>query len=167
MSNSYGLNPTLNNPENFTGLADIRTSKGAARCCQFFTAQLPPSWYFFSKVSKIYSDNKLGVNITNVGNWRSTLTKMSVTTTPMITDAPNSFEVLQHSTGQPPLAYEFSGTLNVVGSSGFTTGGLPINVVIPKYVGQQYLDDFVTVWLAVGLTPADWIQISGGGVEGS
>lgn len=162
MSKSYGISPTINNPEDLTGIADIRTATGAARCCQFFTAQLPPAWYFFSKVSKIYSDNKLGVNIPNVGNWRSTLTRMSVTATPTITDAPNSFEVLQHSTGQPSLAYELSGTLKVVGNSGFTTGVEPLNTVIPTHIGQTYLDNLGMVWLAVGLTSADWIQISGG-----
>lgn len=160
MSNSYGISPTLNNPENFTGLADIRTSTGSARCCQFFTAQLPPAWYFFSKTSKAYGDTRLGLSVINVGNWRSNLTKLSVTNTPTITDAPNSFEVLQHPTGQPSLVHEFSGTLKVVGNSGFTTGTDPLNTVVPNYIGQTYLDNLGTVWLAVGLTSADWIQIS-------
>lgn len=165
MTQSYGINPTIIDPENLEGLADLRTSPGSARCCQFFTAKLPPSWYFFFKENTPYTNELIGVNQLNVGVWKSNLQKFSTVTSLSVPTAFKGLEVIElQSTA---IAHEFDNTLNIVGGSEFLTGDWPENVVTPDYIGQLYRTTEGVVQgrflVAAGLTSADWVEVSSGG----
>lgn len=167
MTQSYGINPVLDDPSDLISSADVRTSQGATRSCQASDYLIPPLWYFFNKTSKTYDDVRLGVNVPGTGSWRSNLNRIVEVVETPITSTTKGCEVIKHSATLPSLIKEFNNTLNTVGGAEFLTGDFPLDVVTPDFIGQTYrtTEGLVpgVLYLAAGPTSADWIAISSGG----